>query len=564
MGLGDVALACAQTLLDSLVEAGVSHACISPGSRSTPLALACARDDRLTVHVHLDERSSAFFALGLAKSLDAPVAVACTSGTAAAELFPAVVEAFQSRIPLLLLTADRPPRLRGTGANQTIDQVELFGRFARAYAELPLPTEPVPVARIRELVAHALAASVRQGGPVQINVPFDEPLVPAGDPVRIAPSDTNGRRRSLPPSPSEEDEEALAIAISGARGVLLLGGEAGIGAGPETALLRLGWPVAAEPTSQARVPGRALTAGQALAGSTGWVEAHRPQVVVQLGGAPTTRATRSLIEHAERLIVVDALHPDPDPDGRATLRIHADPGGLAIAQVESAPPGWLDDWRLADTLARRVIDDHLDRSEAPTELQVARDVASAVPGGGTLFVGNSLPIRDLDFAMAPRTGLRVLANRGASGIDGLFSTAMGIAASGRGPTVALLGDLSLLYDAGALLWGGRRGPNLTVVVPNNGGGQIFASLGQRALPPEELTALFTTPHDVDLGALCVAAGAGHARVEEAWAFAPALEHAMARDGVQVVEVTIDPERSRAQRVQIQAAVDAALAKLAQP
>jgi 2-succinyl-5-enolpyruvyl-6-hydroxy-3-cyclohexene-1-carboxylate synthase len=562
MSLGDVALACATALVDALVEAGVAHACLSPGSRSTPLALACARDDRVTVHVHLDERSSAFFALGLAKSLGTPVAVACTSGTAAAELFPAVVEASQSRIPLILLTADRPPRLRGTGANQTIDQVELFGRYARAYAELPLPSEPVAAARIHEILAEALAAAVRPKGPVHINVPFDEPLLPAGDPVEIDHSIPAQVRRSSAPE-RHPDTRALAAAITGSRGVFVLGGDPGSDAGAaDTPLLQQRWPFVAEPNSQWRLPGQALAAGQALADSTNWLGGHRPEVVVQLGATPTTRATQSLLAAAERVIVVDARHLDPDPDGRATMRIHADPGELEIPRIEEAPQEWLDDWRLADTLARRIIDDHLDRSEAPAELQVARDVAAAVPSGGTLFVGNSLPIRDLDYAMAPRNGLRVLANRGASGIDGLVSTAMGIAASGRGPTVALLGDLSFLHDAGALLWNGRRGPNLTVVVPNNGGGQIFASLGQRALPPDELTALFTTPHGVDLGALCVAAGAGHSRVEEAWAFAPALEHAIASDGVQVVEVMTDPERSRAQRVQIQDAVDAALSKLA--
>jgi 2-succinyl-5-enolpyruvyl-6-hydroxy-3-cyclohexene-1-carboxylate synthase len=567
VSLGDVSLACAGALVGTLARGGVRHACLSPGSRSTPLALALARHPDIEVHVHLDERSSAFFALGLAKSLHRPVVVACTSGTAAAEMLPAVVEASQSRMPLMVLTADRPPRLRGTGANQTIDQRELYGPYTRTYLEPPVPASADDLPRWGDAGRDALLwCGGAVPGPVQIDCPFEEPLVPAGEPVE--PGTLGGWTSHGPddanPTPSDDDVEAVAAAIGGRRGLVVSGGSAWYPPGLTVHLAeRLGWPVMAEPTSDARRPGQSLSAAQPLAASP-WVESHRPDVILQVGATPTTRTTQRLVAGGSDLIVVDALHLEPDPEGRATLRVHADPERVVAAlepvPLTPAPVEWLDDWRLADTVARRVLDQVLDRTEACTELQVARDLAGAVPDDGLLFVGNSMPVRDLDYTMAPREGLRIVANRGASGIDGLVSTALGVAASGLGPTFALLGDLSLLYDAGALLWLGRQNPLLTIVVPNNGGGQIFAMLGQQELPESERL-LFTTPHTTDFGALCDVAAAGHSLVSDVWAFEAALRHAEARGGLHVIEVATDPERSITQRREIQAAVDEALQPL---
>ena len=319
------------------------------------------------------------------------------------------------------------------------------------------------------------------------------------------------------PEPLAADVARAAEELSGVRGVVVAGSNWWMAPSEVAALAsQLGWPLLAEPMSGLRQPAWALAAGQALLGSERFLERHRPEVVLQIGATPTTRATQRFVAAAERLVVVDAFHVDPDPEHRATWRLLADPDRLAtqlIRSVRPAPDDWKAAWTDLDERARRAMDGVLDATDDPTELRLARDLAAIVPEGGTLFVGNSLPIRDLDFAMSPRDGLQVLANRGASGIDGLVSTALGVASAGIGPTFALIGDLSLLYDVGALLWNGARLPaDLVLVVANNRGGAIFGALDQRTLP--ERDRLFVTPHDVDVEAVCAAAGVGHDRVEQ--------------------------------------------------
>ena len=361
MATGDVSLACATALIDELVASGMRHACVSPGSRSTPLALALERHAGITVHVHLDERSSAFFALGLAKALRRPVAVACTSGTAAAELYPAVVEASQARVPLYLLTADRPPRLRGTGANQTIDQVRLFGTYPRAYLDPPVPA----VCRttrwrgggsdVRRWRPAAVHSRDRCTSTARSRSPWCRPVtsssVPERDPARVERADRN-------PEPLAADVDRAARELSGARGVVVAGSNWWM-ASSEVALLaqRLGWPLLAEPTSGLRQPGwAALAAGQSLIASTAFLERHRPEVVLQIGATPTTRASQAFVASAERLLVVDLFHPDPDPERQATWRLAANPDRLAAGvmerPIEPAPDGWFASWQDADAQAR--------------------------------------------------------------------------------------------------------------------------------------------------------------------------------------------------------------------
>ncbi len=442
--------------------------------------------------------------------------------------------------------------------------MRLFGVYPRKYLAPPTPATAEDARDWRRTGREAVAAcGGPQPGPVHINCSFDEPLVPTGEVVDVPARDP--ARVELPdrhPEPLAADVERMAHELSGARGVVVAGSSWWMPPDQMSLLAeRLGWPLLAEPTSGLRRPGRALATGQALIRSAGFAERHRPEVVLQIGAAPTTRATQTLVAAAERLLVVDRFHPEPDPEREASWRLDADPRHVAAAvmahEIEPAPVGWSAGWSDHDERARRAMDDVLDTTDEPTELRLARDLAAAVPDGGTLFVGNSTPIRDVDIAMAPRDGLQVLANRGASGIDGLVSTALGMATADRGATFALIGDLSLLHDVGALLWNGRRSADLVLVVPNNGGGAIFGSLGQRTLP--ERDRLFVTPHDLDLALIAAAGGVEHRRVEQMSRLDAAFLDARAAGGIQLIEVSVPAERSREQRADVQAAVDLALA-----
>ena len=560
MVLGDVSLGCAWALVDELVRSGVRHACLSPGSRSTPLALALSRHPSIELQVHLDERSSAFVALGIARATARPVIVACTSGTAATELFPAVVEASMSRVPLVLLTADRPPRLRGTGANQTIDQVDLYGSYAE-YLEPPVPATEADAEAWRAAGRDAVLGAVHTWQPVQVNCPFDEPLMPSPDGPTPPSSETGAWDPfgvdPLPP----EDVARLRSEISGARGAVVIGSTWPIDVSDVDLRVfdRPGWPVFAEPISNLRRPGT-LAAGQALLGAEAWLSEHRPEVVLQLGATPTTRATQAFVACAEHLIVADRIHPDPDPEHRATWRLRADlPAVLAALHGGEipAPDGWLPSWRDADARARAAIDAVMDGWDEPSEPRIARDVAAAVPDGGALLVGNSTPIRDLDLAMAPRDAIHVIANRGASGIDGLLSTAIGIASASGVPTTALIGDLSAIHDLGPLAWNAKRTDlDLTIVVVDNGGGQIF-SLLPNPRPPEHRS-LFVTPPELRLSETFDAFGLETARAHDPRDLA---SRTRVRDGrgIDVIHVQVSALPDREHREEIRRSVAAALA-----
>lgn len=567
MSEGDVALACASLLVDELARAGLAGAAVTPGSRSTPIALALARDGDFPVHVHLDERSAGFFALGLARSTGRPAAVACTSGTAVANLLPAVVEAWEARVPLVLLTADRPPELRATGANQAIDQAGIFGRHVRWWADAGVPEAREGAARYWRSLG-ARAATIAAGppaGPVHLNLPFREPLVPGGDPVDLGAdaggrSDGSGWERPLAGRPALDAPgiDALAERIAGAeRGAIVAGS---LPAGDADAIValaeRAGWPLLAEPASGARLPG-ALEAPHALVADEAFVAGHRPDLVVQLGASPTSRAALAFVASARALVLVDAEERRPDPARHASLVARADPFSLAAALAGRTPgrgpSAWLAAWREADRVAREAIDRLLDSWDEPFEPRIARDLAAAIPDGATLVVGSSMPVRDLDAFMAPRTGLRVLANRGASGIDGFVSTAFGVAASGA-RTFALCGDLSFVHDVGALVWGARRGASLLIVVADNDGGGVFDLLPQADLPEHER--LFVTPHRLDLEPLVRATGAAYVRC----AGAGELGKAIASDGagVTVVHVPVDRALAIDRRRAVRAAVSGAL------
>lgn len=557
MSEADVAFRSMWSLVDGLASGGVRLASISPGSRSTPIALALARHPEIDLHVHLDERASAFFALGAAKATDAPTIVACTSGTAAANLFPAVVEASMSRVSLVVLTADRPPELRGVGANQTIDQLQLYGRYVRSFEDAPLPTDGDIDAWGDRGVRAASTASTHPAGPVHLNLPFREPLVPSE-----ASGEAKGRREPLrvpnrPPSP--DAVTSLAERIAGVeRGVVYVGGLRRPTPAIADLARTLGWPLIAEPHSGLRF-GEALSGAQFLLSNEAFMGRHRPAVVLQFGAAPTSRAALSFVADSERLVIVDPDDLVADPARHANLRVVADAEGVATAllrHLRGRTRDWLRSWTQADERAHRAVDELIDGWDEPFEGRIARDVAEAIPGGSQLLVGSSMPVRDLDAFMRPREDVRILANRGASGIDGLVSTILGASTSGV-PTFGLLGDLTLLHDLGSLAWSARRGYRAVFVVLNNGGGTIFSFLAHRDLA--ELERLFTTPHSLDIGGLATAFGAGHARVEHAKQVPSAIRDASRDGGVNLVEVVVDADLNLRRHAEVHRAVSAVLA-----
>lgn len=613
--------ALATVIVAALADLGVRQVVLCPGSRSAPLAyaLADAADaGRLRLHVRIDERSAGFLALGLARAADAPAAVVTTSGTAVANLHPAVLEASHAGVPLLVISADRPHELRGTGANQAADQVRMFGPAARWYAEIPAPHRaPGQVAGWRNVVARAVAAARGNPGsapgPVQLDVAFADPLLPdgpglAGSDGSTGADGSEGSGGWPEPLAGTAGLTAVAPALDpvpvrlpwSARTVVL----AGDGAGPEAARVAAagGWPLLAEPSSGARTAAaigayRLLLDLPELGGAI--------ERVLVFGRPTLSRPVSRLLARSGPEIVVVSRRPDwTDPGRLASLVVPAvavDPpaGGdpdRPARNGEQRHGGWLASWRAAGRAASAAIDRLLDAEAEAGRLTgplVAREVAAATGAGDLLVAGASNPIRDLDLAAGPfAAGARVLANRGLAGIDGTLSTASGAAlaraaAGERGRVRCLVGDLTFLHDAGALLVGPLEEPvAVQVTVLDDGGGGIFgllehgarAGLGEREKARFER--LFGTPQDADLAALCAGYGVAHQLVDDPRALRSALRSAPGSaagsapgsasrsvpgsapgtggSGTSVIQVRVDraAQRDLAERIRV-AAVDAA-------
>jgi 2-succinyl-5-enolpyruvyl-6-hydroxy-3-cyclohexene-1-carboxylate synthase len=536
----------ATVVVDELVRHGVRHAVLAPGSRSTPLALAFAADERVRLHVRIDERSAAFLALGIARASGVPVPVLCTSGTAAAHFHAAVLEADQSRVPLLALTADRPPELRGVGANQTINQIGLYGDAVRWSVDVGVPeARPDAVGYWRSLVAQAVAVATGRSsspaGPVHLNLPLREPLTAVDDGIGF-PFPLTGRPDGAPWTASfratDSPPDDLAEAIAGIRHGVVLAGD-GLLASEVDALLafadRAGWPVIAEPHSNARRGDCALRATDALLRDDAFVAGHRPELVVVAGRLGLSRATAGWLAQSP-YVVVDRDGRWADPQRRAKALVRCDLTALDAALTSERDDSWLAGWTVAAQRVGAAVDAVLDETDRLTEPRVARDLAAGLPDAAALVVASSMPIRDLDLTMRPRSGLRIVANRGVSGIDGFVSTAQGVALAHPGPTWALAGDLSLVHDANGLAV--QEQPDLTVVVLNNDGGGIISLLSQATdTDPATFERLFGTPHGVDLAALCAAYGVTHQRLETADDLRAAL--AASPTGIRVAEVRTD-------------------------
>ncbi|GAA3467279.1 2-succinyl-5-enolpyruvyl-6-hydroxy-3-cyclohexene-1-carboxylic-acid synthase [Nonomuraea roseola] len=547
------ATALATVLVDELVRCGLTDVVMAPGSRSAPLALALHAESRVRLHVRIDERSASYLALGLARRSERPVALICSSGTAVANFHPAVIEASESGVPLLVLTADRPPELRGTGANQTIDQLKVFGPSARWFAEVGVPEErPGQVAYWRSLACRAYQRAVGPSdpGPVHLNLAFREPLIPDGDSswVESLDGDASGpwvRTRVAPPP------VALHLPPT-RRGVLVVGDGAANVRRYVAAAGMAGWPVLSEPNGGGRYGDHAVSTYHFLLGTPSFADAHQPDVVVTLGRPGLSRSLLSWLRRAqEHIVVATDLSRWPDPTRSATQVAQA-----VEIPVAAGDDAWLHSWRRADAAARAAIDELLD-SSGMSEPRIARDLADSLPNGALLFCGSSMPIRDLDQAMRPRRGLRLLANRGVSGIDGLVSTAMGAALAHNGPSYALLGDLTFLHDQNGLILGPREPrPDLCLVVVNNDGGGIFSLLPQAAIR-DPFERVFGTPHGVDLGYVAAATGTPYRLVEDI----SDLPKAVRGEGLRIVEVRTDREPNAALHGQLRDAAQAAIREL---
>ncbi|HZV73545.1 MAG TPA: 2-succinyl-5-enolpyruvyl-6-hydroxy-3-cyclohexene-1-carboxylic-acid synthase [Conexibacter sp.] len=554
---------------EELTRCGVTDACTSPGSRSTPIVLSLARTPGLRAWSHVDERVAGFFSLGLAKQTGRPVAVACTSGTAAAELAPAVIEAAQARVPLIVLTADRPPELRDVGAGQTIDQIKLYGAAAKWFVEVGThAATPARVRWMRALACRAVWTALDgRPGPVHLNMPLREPLVldeplPAEDP---APGRADGRPWvAHPVVPASRELPAVPVAPS-PRAVVVAGRDErdpALGEALAAFAAAARYPLLADPLSGARRGPAAIAHYDALLRDERLAAELRPQLVLRIGDLPTSKPLRTWLaslDGAEQ-IVLDGEGAWHDPAGVVSARIAANPRATLAALTpehrDAGEPPWLERWRAADRAAAGAIRATL--GDELSEPRVAAELVAALPAEATLFVASSMPIRDVETFAAARDGApRVLSNRGANGIDGTVAAALGAAAADDGPVVLHIGDVSLAYDLGALLSARRLRIDLVIVLVNNDGGGIFDFLPV-AREVDAFEQHVATPHGLDFAQAAALYGARHVPAGDVATLRDELARALGDGGITIVEVRTERRANVALHRRVWDAVAAAL------
>ena len=497
-------------LSSALADLGVQHACVSPGSRNAPLLAGLAAESRIAKWTILDERSAGFFALGLARATGRPVVLACTSGTAAVEYHPAVVEAGLDDVPLLVLTADRPEELRGLGAPQTIDQISLYGTAVRMFADALAPDSTTPPdtagAIAIDIWAHATASPP---GPVHLNLPFREPLLTAavGDPPPPV---------ALPAVDDEDapDLSAVAARLTGRRGLIIAGrsNDSQFPAACADLAAATGFPIIADPLSGLRCGPHShdhvLGYADQLA-AAGALERLAPEVVLRFGPVPTSKPVWSWLERNPNVdqILIDTQSRDATRSATTTLEVDSSEAARALcsAVTAPAPAGWLASWNDLDKVAATALGDF----PFPSEPAVAKLIVDSVPSGAAITLGSSMPIRDVDaYSGTTPRALRLFGNRGANGIDGIVSSALGVAAAGINSYV-LVGDVSLFHDLNSLGTAVQLDLPITVVVVNNNGGGIFHFLGHSdpdILDPETFETYLGTPHSTDFMTVAAALG----------------------------------------------------------
>ncbi len=537
-----------RAFVDELARCGLREACTSPGSRSTPLVLSLAREPRIRSTSHLDERCAGFFALGIAKATGVPAALACTSGTAAANYAPAVIEAHEAREPLLVLTADRPPELRELGAGQTIDQVKLYGSAAKWFFEVDShPATPERLRWLRQLACRAFWTTVEgRPGPVHLNFALREPLV-LDEP--LPDEDDGGRaggrpwvtrpRTAGPPPPALVD--GLRAELEARPQAVLVAGrqerDPQLGAALAAFAERAAIPLLADPLSGARRGPAAVAHYDALLRH--WTP--RPQLVIRVGDLPTSKPLRTWLHGAQDALQL-AFDPEnawQDPGGAVATILGTDPRAtLEAISLGKRDRGWLDDWQRADRAASAAIARSLTGLSEP---RVAAELGAGLPPEATVVVASSMPVRDVEtFFPAREQPPRVLSNRGANGIDGTVSTAFGVATVADGPVVLLIGDVALIHDLGGLIQASRR--KLTIVLLHNDGGGIFHFLPVSG-EGETFVEHVATPHGLDFRHAATMFGCGYAVADDVEGFRDALRAALAAPRTSIVAVHTDREEN---------------------
>jgi 2-succinyl-5-enolpyruvyl-6-hydroxy-3-cyclohexene-1-carboxylate synthase len=492
----DVQATFCATLVDEWVRHGLRHAVVAPGSRSTPMALALVGQADIDVHIFHDERSASFAALGIALATGTPAALLCTSGTAATHFHAAVVEAHQSGVPMLVLTADRPPELHGVGAPQTIEQTNLYGNVVRRFDD-PGVAVAEERTRWRSIASSAWRyATGDMPGPVHLNLAFREPLVgvvgelPDAEPEVLI-------------SPPFIIIDELVDLLSAPRGVIVAGNGVDDPHAVQALADATGWPVLADPLSACQMIGAAVVRFDAVLRHAGFAAGHRPDVVLQLGMPPASKVLAQWLAASEAAhVAVSPVGLTSDPNLLGARQLHA-PIGVLCAQLAAKASNddrdWIDEWRGADVIARAAFEAALSTEASLSEPGTARAITASVPAGGHLVVASSMPVRDVEWFGTPRSDVTVHSNRGANGIDGVMATAIGVAIGSGAPTAVLLGDVAFCHDLSSLTALQSRALDLTIIVTDNDGGAIFSFLPQATtLPADRFEQLFGTPHGTDI------------------------------------------------------------------